>query len=123
MGSILIIDDSTYTRTKIRDFLKADGHEITEASDGSKGLHAISTRPPDCVILDLIMPDVDGLKILKALHDRGDKVPVVVVTADIQESVRKQCMEFGAAAFISKPPKEDELRRTVKNILGSRETR
>ncbi len=118
MASILIIDDSAYTRTKISNALKAEGHELVEASDGSKGLQIVYAHAPDCIILDLIMPEIDGLKILKALYDKGSRIPVIVVTADVQESVRRQCLEFGAAAFISKPPREDELRNTVRRILG-----
>ncbi len=120
MSKVLIIDDSAYTRSKIRDILKADGHETIEASAGSKGLEMTHTQAPDCIILDLIMPDIDGLKILKALHDKASKIPVLVLTADIQESVRKQCMELKAAAFINKPPKEEELRSAVKKVLASR---
>jgi CheY-like chemotaxis protein len=60
---------------------------------------------------------MDGLKVLKALYDQKTEIPVVVVTADIQESVREQCLELGAKAFINKPPKEDKLRNTIKNIL------
>jgi CheY-like chemotaxis protein len=114
MAAILIIDDSSYMRSKIRSILKSDGYDILEAENGYKGLQMIREHSPDCVILDLILPEMDGLKVLKALQS---KIPVVVVTADIQESVFEQCLELGAKAFINKPPKEDELRNTVKNIL------
>lgn len=118
MPSVLIIDDSTYTRNKIRDVLMSEGYNVLEASDGTKGLEMVYSRTPDCIILDLIMPGIDGIKILKMLHDKGSKTPVIVVTADIQDSVRKQCMGFGAAAFINKPPREDELRGAVKKIFS-----
>jgi CheY-like chemotaxis protein len=114
MAAILIIDDSSYMRSKIRSILKSDGYDILEAENGYKGLQMIREHSPDCVILDLILPEMDGLKVLKALQS---KIPVVVVTADIQESVFEQCLELGAKAFINKPPKEDKLRNTVKNIL------
>ena len=120
MASIIIIDDSAYTRTKMRTFLEAEGHEIIEASDGTRGLQIVYTRNPDCVILDLIMPEIDGFKILKAIRDKGFKIPVLVVTADIQESVRRQCMDLGATVFLNKPVKEDELRSTIRNIIPGR---
>jgi CheY-like chemotaxis protein len=117
MALILIIDDSAYMRRTIRGILKTDGYEIREAEDGLKGLQEIKTNPPDGIILDLIMPGIDGFKILKVLSEERSKIPVVVVTADIQESVRKQCLELGAVGFINKPPKEDELRAAMKHAL------
>jgi CheY-like chemotaxis protein len=118
MAIILIIDDSTYMRSKISGVLKTNKHIILEAENGHKGLQMIREHSPDCIILDLIIPEIDGLKILKALYDQHSKTPVIVVTADIQETVRKKCLELGAKAFINKPPKEDDLRNTVENVLG-----
>ena len=120
MALILIIDDSAYMRGKIRDMLKVDGYEILEASDGIKGLQITATHKPDCILLDIIMPAMDGLKILKSLSEKELKLPTIVVTADIQESTRKRCLELGAAAVINKPPKEDELRNTIIEVLSSR---
>ncbi len=118
MARILIIDDSSYMRRMIRSILSTDGYEIFEAEDGLKGMQATKSNAPDCILVDLIMPGVDGLKVLNALHEEGSNVPVIVLTADIQESVRAQCLALGATAFINKPPKEDVLRDTVKNILA-----
>ena len=120
MAAIIIIEDSAYTRTKMRTVLEAEGHEIVEASNGTQGLQIVFTRNPDCVILDLIMPEIDGIKLLKAIRDKDSKIPVLVVTADIQESVRQQCMDMGATAFLSKPVKEEELRSTVRKIIQGR---
>ncbi len=105
-------------RTKIREILKADGYEMMEAGDGLSGLHLACTREPDCIILDLIMPEVDGLKVLKTLRDKGSGIPVVVVSADIQVSVQKQCLELGAAALISKPPKKRDILNAVREVLS-----
>jgi len=118
MALILTIDDSMYMRKKMISILKEDGHEILEAEDGVIGLQMADSHKPDCILLDLIMPEMDGLKVLKSLHESGSKVPVIVITADIQESMQKKCMELGAYAFINKPPKKDELRNAVNNILS-----
>lgn len=120
MATILIIDDSTYMRSKIRNTLKTGGYNFLEAESGSKGLQMIQEHSPDCIILDLILPEIDGLKILRILYDKQVKTPVIVVTADIQESVREQCLQFGAKAFVNKPPKDDELRDIVKDVLALR---
>lgn len=118
MALILTIDDSMYMRKKMISILKEDGHGILEAEDGVKGLQIAGSHKPDCILLDLIMPEMDGLKVLKSLHESGSNVPVIVITADIQESMQKKCMELGAYAFINKPPKKDELRNAVNNILS-----
>ena len=118
MALILTIDDSMYMRKKMISILKEDGHEILEAEDGVRGLQIADSHKPDCILLDLIMPEMDGLKVLKSLHESGSNIPVIVITADIQESMQKKCMELGAYAFINKPPKKDELRNAVNNILS-----
>lgn len=119
MASILVVDDSAYMRSKIREALKTDGHDVLEAGDGLSGLQMAYTHTPDCIILDLIMPEMDGLKILKTLHDQGRKVPVIVVTADIQVSVQKQCLALGVAALLNKPPQERELLNAVRETLST----
>jgi chemotaxis protein CheC len=64
------------------------------------------------------MPQMDGFKILKKLHDEGSRIPVIVVTADIQVSVQKQCLALGAVALMNKPPQEKELLKTVREVLS-----
>ena len=118
MASILIIDDSSFMRGKIRNILKTDNHDIVEAADGMKGLQIASTKTPDLLLLDIIMPGMDGLKILSAIAHLGTRIPVVVITADIQESVYRQCMDLGAFAVVHKPPKEDELLAVVRKALA-----
>lgn len=118
MALILIIDDSTYMRSMIRRILKEEGHEILEAENGLKGIQMISEHSPDCVLLDIIMPGMDGIKILNTMHERDSKMPVIIITADIQESTRKQCLALGASGFINKPPKGEELVSTIKKVLA-----
>ncbi len=117
MALILIIDDSLTTRNAVARLLKKDGHEILEAADGRVGLELAAAHRPDGIVLDLIMPEIGGLEVLKALRDKGSKIPVVVLSADIQEIVREDCLELGAKAFVNKPMIKDELRETVKNVL------
>ncbi len=120
MALILVIDDSAYMRSKISDFLRKEDHDVLEAGDGMAGLKMAYSRRPDCVILDIIMPEIDGIKILKTLHGQGSPTPVIVVTADIQTSVRKQCLALGAAALLNKPPQERELLNAIREVLSTR---
>lgn len=119
MASILIIDDSSYMRGKIRTILKSENHEIFEAADGIQGLQLASSRKYDLVLLDIIMPGMDGVKILGALRQLVAGPQVIIVTADIQESVYKQCIDVGAFAVIHKPPKEEELLSRVQQALAA----
>lgn len=107
-------------RTRIRDAVLKDGHTAMEASDGLTGLQMALTRSPDCIILDLIMPEMDGFRMLRTLHDKGIRIPVLVVTADIQVSVQKQCLALGATALLNKPPQEKELLAAVREALSTR---
>ena len=118
MARILIVEDSGYQRMKIRNALQAEGHETMEAEDGQIGLELVDAHPFDCMLLDLIMPNTDGLEVLQALREREAKIPVIVLTADIQETTREQCFELGAVGFINKPVKADELRSTVAKALN-----
>lgn len=119
MASILIIDDSSFMRARIREAIKTDCHEVMEASDGLKGLAMAYAHKPDCIILDLIMPEMDGFNLLKTLHEQGSAIPVIVVTADIQVSVQKECLALGAAALINKPPQRRDLLNAVREVLST----
>ena len=118
MALILIIDDSSFTRKRIASMVKAEGYETLEASDGRQGLEMTATYSPDCIVVDLIMPEMDGLEFLEVLNNQGSNIPRIVVTADIQETVRHDCLERGALAVLNKPPKKDELQMTLAKALG-----
>lgn len=89
-----------------------------EAATGREGLELVRTHNPDCILLDLLMPDIDGFAFLRALHEQGLKSPAILISADIQESSRSLGFELGAAEFINKPVKADELRNAVQKALG-----
>jgi len=114
---ILIVDDSSFQRRTIRRALAQPDYQIIEASNGRQAMQLVTEEAPDCILTDLIMPDMDGLMALKAWRDAGLTIPVIVVTADIQESTRQECIQLGACAFINKPVKEDEVRKAVERAL------
>ncbi len=104
-------------RAIIRSILKDEGHETLEAVDGAKGLETAIAEKPDFMISDLIMPVMDGHALLAALSKEGLKIPVVIVTADIQDGVRQKCLDQGAVDFVNKPVKNDELRGVIQNLV------
>lgn len=96
--------------------LTPEGHEVIEAKDGAEGV-ARAREPFDLVLLDLIMPEMDGFAVLEVLHRDLPDLPTVILTADIQEATMKQCTDLGARAFLNKPPKSDTLLALVRKIL------
>lgn len=118
MALILIAEDASLTRTMIRRALQTEGHEVLEASNGYECLEMVTTHAPDCLILDLLMPQMNGYEVLAALRNQNSQVPAIVVTADIQETSRRKCLELGAIAVITKPAQQDELLNVVQNALN-----
>ncbi|MFQ4141067.1 PleD family two-component system response regulator [Chlorogloeopsis sp. ULAP02] len=121
MALVLIIDDAAFSRRMIRKFLQGDGYEILEATNGREGLEIVHNYKPNCVLADLLMPDMNGFEFLQALQDEGLKIPTIIISADIQDGSRAQSYNLGAANFINKPPKEHELREAVQQVINSKE--
>lgn len=118
MALILIVDDSSFQRSVIRNLLRAAGHETEEAENGRAGLTKTAARKPDCILTDLLMPELGGLELLETLREQGTAIPVIIITANIQESVRRRCFELGAAAVVNKPVSQEELFPAIEKALG-----
>ncbi|MEA5506311.1 response regulator [Halotia wernerae UHCC 0503] len=121
MALILIIDDAAFSRRMIRKFLQVDGYEILEATNGREGLEMVYEYKPNCALVDLLMPEINGFEFLKSLQDEDLKIPTIIISADIQEGARNQSYQLGAVNFINKPPKEKELREAVQQVLNTKE--
>ena len=117
MAKILIVDDSLFSRLHTCKPLREAGYELVEANDGNEGLAAMAEHHPDCIITDLLMPNLDGIGFLAALKERGDTTPTLVLTADIQDSKRQQCLELGARGFLFKPVAKDQLLAEIAEIV------
>ncbi len=102
-GLIHVVDDSTSFRESLRLMLEASGFSVREHHDGRAFLDAITPRPCGCALVDITMPDLDGLALQEQLNSRGIDVPVVIMTgnADVPKAVR--AMKAGAVDFIEKP--------------------
>lgn len=120
MAKILIVDDSSFARMRISHMLQEGGHNTVEAADGREGVAMAQQERPDCILTDLLMPEMDGISLLLALRELGSTLPIIVLTADIQESKRKQCQELGAAGFLPKPPQNKVLLSLVEKVLAER---
>ncbi|HBE20613.1 MAG TPA: response regulator [Cyanobacteria bacterium UBA11149] len=120
MALILITDDAAFSRRMIRKAVQEGGHEAIEAANGNECLEIVASNPPDCIITDLLMPELDGFGVLKALRDCGSKIPTIVLSADIQDSARQQCLELGAFMMLKKPPKAPEIIEAIQKALSSK---
>ncbi len=117
MSSILIVDDSVFQRRVVGAPLRAGGFTVHEAVDGNDGLLKIKELHPDLILLDILMPEKDGLQVLKELHDTGNTIPVVMLTSDVQDSTRAECLSLGAQAFLNKPVKAEELIPVITSLI------
>ena len=117
MAKVLIIDDSKFSRMKLAFMLAEHGYDVQEAENGSVALETIGKHQPDCVLCDLMMPEMNGLEFLKVAAKEDHKIPVIIVTADIQASTAKEALSLGALAVIHKPPKGGELAEAVRSAL------
>ncbi len=117
MALILVADDSWLTRQMVGKVLKSEGYDIIEAVNGTEAVDTAETRSPDCVLLDLLMPELDGFGVLQAFAEKELPIPVIVLSADIQETSREKCLAMGATAIINKPPKNLELLGAIDAAL------
>ena len=117
MARVLLVDDSMYQRIKLRKILEAAGYEVVEGSDGEQGLAVAASSNPDCMLLDLLMPKVDGMQVLRQLQENHQTIPVIIHTSDIQLETKKECLDLGAVAFLNKPASEADLLAAIADAL------
>ena len=129
MARVLVIDDEPDVLLLCRVNLQHVGHDVFEASDGERGLHLAVTELPDAVVLDLMLPLMDGYDVLSALRadERTKDVPVLVLTAKAQREDRVRCWEQGASEYMTKPFSPAALATTLAHLMtmspGQREDR
>jgi DNA-binding response OmpR family regulator len=120
MARILVIDDETTIAHVIRLLLESRGHEVIVADDGSRGFAMAQRRTPDAIVLDLMMPLMDGFAVLEALRDdeRTVDVPVMIVSAMKNETIEQRCLGLGAREYLQKPFQATELLDAVEGIVS-----
>ena len=120
MAKILIVDDAAFMRKVIRDTLTKNGFTyLHEAVDGKDAVEKYFELQPDLVLMDITMPNMDGLEALKAIRAKDNKANVVMCSAMGQEAMVVEAVQAGIKDFIVKPFKEDRLMKTVNSILGN----
>jgi DNA-binding response OmpR family regulator len=121
MARILVIDDEQSIGHVIRLLLESKGHDVIVADDGSRGFALAHRQSPDLVILDVMMPVMDGFGVLEALRRdaRTAPIPVVMLSALTSEEVEQRCLAMGAAAYVRKPFLADDLLGAIGSSLDA----
>jgi two-component system response regulator MprA len=114
---ILVVDDEQAVREALERALRLEGYEVDLAGDGREALALISRRPPDAIILDLMMPRIDGLEVCRRLRSTGDRTPVLVLTAKDAVADRVAGLDAGADDYVVKPFALEELLARLRALV------
>ncbi|HVJ22070.1 MAG TPA: sigma-54 dependent transcriptional regulator [Polyangiaceae bacterium] len=120
---VLAVDDDASARAAMKSLLASQGYEVDLASDGAAALERIVELPPDVVVTDLDMPKLDGMGLLKELHERDPDLPVIVATSATELTAAVAAMRAGASDYITKPVDFDELILSVTRAVQERNVR
>jgi two-component system KDP operon response regulator KdpE len=114
---VLVIDDEPPIRKLLRVGLSAHGYQVMEASSGKMALELLGEQPPDLIILDLGLPDMQGHELLRTMRVRSDKGPIVVLSSRDDEAGKVQALDSGADDYVTKPFGMDELLARMRAAL------
>jgi two-component system response regulator MprA len=118
MAKVLLVDDEPDILLMLRMAFEDEGHEIVMAADGRMGLERLVEHLPDVIVLDMMMPVVDGWGVLEAMQVEGNQTPVVVVSAKSDPKDCKRALELGAVEYVLKPFDLDRLLALVTAVAG-----
>jgi two-component system cell cycle response regulator DivK len=117
--NILYIEDNPGNRLLVRRVLEAEGYAVKEATDGPAGLEMASQAPPDLILLDINLPEMDGYDLARRMREMPnlDGVPILAVTANVMQGDKERTLEAGCDGYIQKPIDVDRLPQQVKVAL------
>jgi two-component system alkaline phosphatase synthesis response regulator PhoP len=117
---ILIVDDDEMVRIAVNELLKQEGYDVHSASGGKEALEKLEQESYDLMMLDIIMPEMDGIELCKKIRgiERHADTPIIFLTAKSHEKDRAQGLEAGANLFLSKPLSPDKLLKTILDTLS-----
>lgn len=117
MKTILLVDDSFIARHSIKTLLSGEDYAILMAKGGQEALDLIKSEKPQVILLDLLMPHPDGMAVLEELKQHTHAPPIIVLSADIQETTQQRCFALGAANFLRKPPRREDLISAIEELV------
>ena len=116
VATVLVVDDEPIVREVVVRYLERDGHKILEADDGDQARALLEQRTPDLVVLDVMLPGIDGLELCRWIRARSE-LPVILLTARGEEADRIVGLELGADDYVTKPFSPRELAARVRTVL------
>lgn len=118
MAKILVVDDAAFMRMRCSKLLTENGHEVVEAGTGREAVEQYKNTSPDAVLLDITMPDMDGLTALKEIRALDSDARVAMVTAMGQQSIVMEALQAGAKDFVVKPFDADRVLAAIKKLVA-----
>ena len=119
MPSVAIVDDEEGIRKALSRLLRASGLDAESYANGQDFLDAAAAYRPDCVVLDLHMPGMSGLQVLRKLKAAGQRLSIVVITAHDEPETRERCIDAGACAYLRKPLEDRLLLNAISAAIRS----
>ncbi len=114
---LLVIDDAPYVLKALRDTLESHGYEVYDAVNGEEALARYREVNPDVVLMDVLMPRMDGVSATRCIKEYDPDAKIIIVTAMGKRGLEKDCIEAGASDFIMKPFKTKDLLRTINSLV------
>ncbi|HTR44600.1 MAG TPA: response regulator [Thermodesulfovibrionales bacterium] len=114
---ILIVDDDQHIRRLYKEELEEDGYEVVVASSGTEAMEVFEREDPDLVTLDILMPDVDGIKILRQMKEKKPRIPIIMSTA---YDYRDDFAVWASEAYVVKSAELTELKETIRKLLSKK---
>ncbi|HXT19608.1 MAG TPA: response regulator, partial [Thermoanaerobaculia bacterium] len=114
---VLVVDDEAAIRDSLRMILEFEGYRVEEASGGAEAVAKVASVAPQAIILDIKMPEIDGLEVLRVLGNRGYEMPVLVISGHADLSTAVEATRRGAYDFFEKPLQRERVLLSLKNAL------
>lgn len=118
MAKILVVDDNDYTRLMLQGILVSEGHEVVNAKDGEELIEAYNANKPDVVMLDVVMPNVDGITAAKELLQEHPDAKIIIESAQHVSQLQKQAEEIGIIGYVTKPFDVESISAIIKKALS-----
>lgn len=118
MALVLVVDDAAFMRMRLTKILTAEGHEVVEASNGVEAVSAYEAHKPDVVLMDITMPEMDGLQALREIRAKFPDAKVIMCSALGQESTVIEAIKSGAKDFVVKPFQPEVVLAAIKKQVG-----
>lgn len=118
MATLLVVDDAAFMRMRCAKLLTDNGYKVVEADNGLQAVKQYQTHRPDAVLLDITMPEMDGLSALREIRKLDPNAKVAMVTAMGQQSIVMEALKAGARDFVLKPFQTERVLATVRKLVG-----